>query len=92
MSIYRDKEKIDFLITDSEGITLNLRLEKVLMKQYYYMDSVMRSMFPSQIVAEIKKLLQDVSTDEKMLSPDASLLPEVKRTVESKPINEEVDQ
>lgn len=62
VSIYRDREKIDFLITDSEGITLNLRLEKVLMKQYHYMDSITRQMFPTQIAAEIKKLLQVVST------------------------------
>ena len=71
--IYQDREKIDFLITDSEGITLNLRLEKVLMKKFYYMDNVMRQMFPAQIAAEIKKLLQCVGVDENMLNQDTSV-------------------
>lgn len=84
VSIYRDREKIDFLITDSEGLTLNLRLEKVLMKQYYYMDSVMRQMFPTQIAAEVKKRLQEVSIDKNMPSRDTS--------AELNPINDEVNK
>jgi len=70
VKIFHSDGKISFVVTDSEGISLNLRLEKVSMKKYNYMDSVTRSMFPSRIVAEIKEMLKDVSTDEKMLNPD----------------------
>ena len=43
------------------------------MKKFYYMDNVMRQMFPAQIAAEIKKLLQCVGVDENMLNQDTSV-------------------
>jgi len=69
VKIFRTDGKIDFTISDSEGLALNLRLSHVLIKKYNYMDNVSKSMFPSQIIAGIKKLLQDVSVDEELFSP-----------------------
>ena len=71
--IHMEKEKIELHLEDSDGITFDLKLGKLLTKHYYYMDAVQRSMFLAHINANIKQLLQQVSVDDKVLAPSSIL-------------------